>query len=270
MTWTETMIEETEKEQPEHSAKDSREQSVRAVERALDVLFTFSEGEAIQDIGSLQRRTGLSRPTLYRLLHTLEGKGLIFSSGNPRQFQLGYRFGTLLHTWSQSPVIASIARERLEQLWHETQETVALMVPVSLTHRMCVLELKSPQAISFSRGTGYTEVLTRGASGKVLLAYMTPERRDKVLATLDRKQREHLMQELGQIRERRLWVTYGDIIPGTVALASPVLTKDQEAVASVCVFGTELRMRDKTLDRSSRAVRQAAADIEQQLFNTAR
>jgi len=270
MTWTETMIEETEKERPAQSTKDSREQSVRAVERALDVLFTFSEGEAIQDIGSLQRHTGLSRPTLYRLLHTLEGKGVIFSSGNPRQFQLGYRFGTLLRTWNQSPVIASIAREPLEQLWQETQETVALMVPVSLTHRMCVLELKSPQAISFSRGTGYTEVLTRGASGKVILAYMPPERREKALATLDAKQRERLLQELGQIREQRIWLTYGDVIPGGAALASPVLTKDQEAVASVCVFGTELRMRDQTLDRCIQAVRQAAADIEHRLFDTAR
>src|SRR5687767_886490 len=65
---------------------------VRAVERAVDVLFSFTR-EPVLDMAALQASTGLSRPTLYRLLHTLEGKGLVYSFGTPRRFQLGFRFG---------------------------------------------------------------------------------------------------------------------------------------------------------------------------------
>ena len=61
----------------------SSDSSVRSVERAIDVLFSFTQQEPVLDIPALQQRTGLSRPTLYRLLRTLESRGLIYSFGNP-------------------------------------------------------------------------------------------------------------------------------------------------------------------------------------------
>lgn len=57
----------------------SSDSSVRSVERAIDVLFSFTQQEPVLDIPALQQRTGLSRPTLYRLLRTLESRGLIYS-----------------------------------------------------------------------------------------------------------------------------------------------------------------------------------------------
>ena len=53
--------------------------SVRSVERAIEVLFSFTQQEPVLDIPALQQRTGLSRPTLYRLLRTLETRGLIYT-----------------------------------------------------------------------------------------------------------------------------------------------------------------------------------------------
>lgn len=43
----------------------SSDSSVRSVERAIDVLFSFTQQEPVLDIPALQQRTGLSRPTLY-------------------------------------------------------------------------------------------------------------------------------------------------------------------------------------------------------------
>ena len=45
---------------------------MRAVERAIDILACFTAGPPALEIGDLQRRTRLSRPTLYRLLQTLQ------------------------------------------------------------------------------------------------------------------------------------------------------------------------------------------------------
>ena len=77
--------------------------SVRSVERAIEVLFSFTQQEPVLDIPALQQRTGLSRPTLYRLLRTLETRGLIYSFGNPLRFQLGARTGLLASTWTPAP-----------------------------------------------------------------------------------------------------------------------------------------------------------------------
>ena len=235
--------------------------SVRAVERAIDILFCFVEHGAELDIAALQRHTGLSRPTLYRLLATLEGKQLVYSFGSPRRFQLGHRFGRLVDGSGRNPALVAVAHEGLQQLWRQTQETVALMVPISRTHRLCVVELKSQQPISFSRGTGYTEPLYRGASGKVLLAHMAEDRVAEAVAPLPKKQRERLLGELPTIRLQRYWVTHGEVIPGTVALASPVLDRRGEPLGAVCVFGTESRLRGAALADCARAAQEAAAQI---------
>lgn len=242
--------------------------SVRAVERAIDVLFCFTDRMPVQDVGTLQRSTGLSRPTLYRLLGTLESRGLIYSFGQPRRFQLGYRCATLSYAWGHSTALANIARDRLEELWRETQETVALMVPLSNTHRLCVFELKSPHAISFSRGTGYTEPMHHGASGMAMLAQMSPERVGDALRGLDARLQARITAELPEIRSGRVCATRGDLIKGAAAIAAPVLARPGDPVASVCVFGTALRMRKEVQARCQAAVLRAARDIEDLLVRS--
>ncbi len=239
-------------------------EGVRSIERAIDVLFSFTQ-QPVLDIASLQAQTGLTRPTLYRLLATLENRGLVYSFGSPRRFQLGFRFGVLANSWTQRPALVSIASDLLEKLWSETRETVALIMPVSATHRMCVFELKSPQAISFSRGIGYTEPLSRGASGKVLLAYLSHEHQKVALESCTRKQRDAILVELESARRDGILVTHAEIIPGSVALASPVLTPSGEVLAAVCIFGTELRLRGAVMQSCQKALRRTAKEISRLL-----
>ena len=53
-------------------AEKAGDGGVRAVERALDILLAFKGVDSGLTVGELIKRVDLSRPTLYRLLHTLE------------------------------------------------------------------------------------------------------------------------------------------------------------------------------------------------------
>ncbi len=237
------------------------DESVRSVERAVDVLFSFSQDQPVMDMPALQEHTGLSRPTLYRLLRTLEAKGLIYSFGSPLRFQLGPRFGLLAGSWTPAPALVALATGPLDRLWQATQETVALMMPISPTHRMCVFEHKSPQPLSFSRGMGYSEPLHRGASGKVLLAYMQPEQRRAALAPASRRDRELALKEIDAVLADGVLVTHGEVIAGTVAVSAPVVARTRQAVAAVCIFGPELRLRGPLLRECEREAIRTAREI---------
>lgn len=239
----------------------SSDSSVRAVERAIDVLFSFSQQEPVLDIPALQERTGLSRTTLYRLLRTLESRGLIYSFGNPLRFQLGARFGLLASTWTPAPALVALAAGPLEQVWRSTQETVALMIPVSASHRMCVFERKSPQALSFSRGVGYTEPLHAGASGKVILAHLPPEQRKQSLRHANRRAHDQIVRDIETVLQDGVLVTHAELMAGTVAVASPVLTTIGQPVAAVCVFGTQLRLRGAAMRSCRSETVRAAREI---------
>lgn len=247
-------------------AEGADTKSVRAVERAADILFCFGPTESELDVAALRRMTGLSRPTIYRLLHTLELKGLIHSFGEPRKFQLGYRIVPLAQAWNGGFPILQVAKPMLDELWQATEETVALSVALSPRERFCALEIRGPQPISFSRGIGYTEVLHRGACGKVILAHLPDDQIENGLKAVPAgKVREKLRTELMAIRKSGYAITYGEIITGVVAVSAPILNSDGNAEGSVGVFGTETRLRGETLKQTVAFTRNTAKKASEAL-----
>jgi len=128
---------------------------------------------------------------------------------------------------------------------------------------MCAVELKSPQPISFSRGTGYTEPMHRGASGKVI-----PRR-----TTSRSGSRTHChgldpaLQDATARDPRRHPPSTAPGPPAARSSRAPSRSRRRSSTApatrspSVCVFGTELRMVPAVVKRGEIAARRAAGDI---------
>ncbi len=216
--------------------------SVRAVERAIDILRCFGSETPTLAVTDLGRRLGLSRPTLYRLLATLERKGLIRSFGEPRRFELGHGVVELAQSWLGRIDVARVARPMLDDLWRRTEETVALFVPTSSRIKICVGEIQSRQALTFTRGAGFTEPMTLGSSGKVMLAFMDRAEIEDALGATEAGERDRLMAELASIRRDGSCVSTGEIIAGAVAIAAPVFDAGGAVAASISVFGPEARL----------------------------
>ena len=220
----------------------SKNEGVRAVDRALQVLLAFEAGDGGLSVADLLGRVDLSRPTLYRLLRTLEGNAFVVGSGEPRRYRLGPAIARLVHAWSGSQDLAALAQPIMRLVWEETRETVAVFVPEGL-YRVCIAEMPSPEALSFKRGIGYREKLIRGASGRAILAYGQDEPR-----------------ELAQVRKRGFAVSRNELIAGAVAVAAPFFDGASRVAGSIGVFGPEVRMQEARVERYGKLlVRQAHA-----------
>ena len=236
--------------------------SVRAVERAVDILRCFDRESPILAVTDLQRRLGLSRPTLYRLLETLEGKALIRSFGEPKRFELGHGVVELARSWLGRSDVATVAQPLLNELWRTTEETVALFLPTSNRNKICVDEIQSRQALTYTRGAGFSEPMTVGSSGKAMLAFMDPADIDDALSEIpDEDGRAALSSELDVIRGQGACVSTGEIIAGAVAIAAPVFDADGAVAASICVFGPEVRLTDDHRAICLERVRAAAEEV---------
>lgn len=215
---------------------------VRAVDRALDILMAFSAEDHQLSAGELSRRTGLSRPTLYRLLHTLEQKGFVLSEGEPQRFRLGPAIGHLAHVWSSGIDLTTVAQDAMKRIRDATGETVALFSRIGM-ERVCVAELPSRQPLSFKRGVGYRERVALGASGRVILAYLDEA---SARAAADTGPlpfpRERLDEELQQIRTRGFGMSRDELIQGAVAIAAPFFRAGGEVGGSLAVFGPAVRI----------------------------
>tara|TARA_R110002110_G_scaffold101514_4_gene257868 strand:+ start:148 stop:888 length:741 start_codon:yes stop_codon:yes gene_type:complete len=233
---------------------DETTKTIRSIERAIDVLSCFDHATPQLSVTDLQKRTGLSRPTLYRILATLEGKGVIRSFGEPQRFELGHEASRLGANWIGQDDFVRAARPILTRLWKETGETVALFVTAENDKKICIEELQSTQALTFTRGVGFMEDLATGASGKAMFAF-TPEALSN--------------PEYDDVRRTGVRVSEGEIIEGAVAVAAPVFDRDGTVKGSVCVFGPEVRLTGVRRQHCIDQVRGASEDISRALGYTA-
>src|ERR1044072_6266010 len=99
--------------------------TVRAVERVIAILQCFTADKPALSVIEIQRRVGLSRPTLYRLLQTLAATGLVKAEGDPQRFRLAHGVMELAHVWLAGLDKVDVARALLEGLRAVNGESAA-------------------------------------------------------------------------------------------------------------------------------------------------
>lgn len=240
--------------------------SVRAVERALDILLAFRDVDGGLTVAELLQRVDLSRPTLYRLLNALQIKGFVVSSGDPQRFRLGRSIAQLAHSWTSSLNLPDVAEPAMRRVWERTGETVALFVPEGLM-RLCVSELPSHHPLSFKRGVGYRERLVRGASGRSILAYLGDGVDLQAYAEGTDIDVDRCREELRKVRRRGYAVSRDELIQGAVAVAAPIFGAEGQVVGSLGVFGPGVRLPDTKVQEFGQLLTTEVANISAALGN---
>jgi len=239
--------------------------NVRAVGRALKILLAFSEDAPELSASELLKRVDLSRPTLYRLLYTLEEQGFLVSFGEPQRFRLGPSVARLVHVWNGTLDLKTVAQPVLQRLREETRETVALFVHQG-NMRLCISEFPSPQPLNFKRGVGYTERIALGASGRAILAFAnaTPDQLRGYLQGIDVNLKK-FQADLAATRARGYATSHSELISGAVAVAVPFFDRTGQVAGSVGVFGPEVRMSAIRLKETAAMLLRESASLSELL-----
>lgn len=221
---------------------------VRSVDRATDIILAFIE-TPVMGIAELQQRLDLPRPTLYRMLAALEQKGMVSWFGDPRRYRLGQKVLELAKSWQRSFNLIEISQPALERLSQTCDETVMLFVPNPPHGRMLVHEIRSSKPLYYSRPIGYVAPLTRGAAGKVMLAFASDEEVRRACETLPENERRKVHSDIQRIRKDRYFAATGEVLTGALSIAAPLFGHGEEVLGAVSVVGPENRMNGATRER---------------------
>jgi DNA-binding IclR family transcriptional regulator len=239
--------------------------TVRAVDRAIAVLQCFTAETPVMSVLEIQRLVGLSRPTLYRLLQTLAGTGLITAEGDPQRFRLGHGVMYLAHAWLSGIKLIDVAKPIVAGLREKTGETAALFV-MQDDHRICVLELESHHVLHIARGIGDRGGLTVGATGKAILAFLDEDRQAAAVSkALSKARQTEFVSALKAIRAQGYATSRSEVILGAVAVASPFFNHNGEVAGSIGVFGPTARVNDTDVPKIAKLVVEAASALSTQL-----
>jgi DNA-binding IclR family transcriptional regulator len=183
--------------------------------------------------------------------------------GNPQRFSLDYAIGRLARNWMAG--LDVLAGPILEKLHERTRETVALATVRDHTHQF-VMELVSPHVLSMSRGIGPMDHLTRGASGKVILAFMKEDERNAIIENAPKGiDKKALREAIAAIRRDKFWVARSEIFAGAIGVAAPYFDHSNRVVGSIIVFGPEVRFSEARIAETTKLVVAAAKELSAEL-----
>jgi DNA-binding IclR family transcriptional regulator len=243
------------------SGAENETAGVRAVVRAIAILQCFSPDQPALSVIEIQKRVGLSRPTLYRLLQTLAQRDLILAEGDPQRFRLSHGVMKLSHVWLKGLEVVALARSVVEGLRGLTGETAALF-KLQEDRGICILECESRHVLSISRGVGDNLSLTKGSTGKAMLGFMEPQRQSEILSTIPRgAQRARLEEEIKLARQRGYATSCGEIFVGAVAVSAPYFDHRGSVMGSVGIYGPSARVDEQKMLEYSKLVRKAGQEI---------
>ena len=244
---------------------------IQSVDRAIDILKTFSLQEQELTLGRIAAKVGLSKPTAYRLIATMRQRGLISQREDTKTYSLGSEFLVFAAIRSRQSNLLDLAIPVVRQIRDKVNETISLSIRVG-DFRVNMYQLESLHAVRRGAYSGEPSPLYAGAS-KLLLASMSdPEIADYLArTTLVRftpttiTDPDLLWREIRRTRKRGYAESRHERFVGAASLATPVRDSVSGVVAVLYASVPEERY-SKTLRQSCLdALQDGAARVSREL-----
>lgn len=222
---------------------DDTKLTVRAVERALDILSVFTD-ETELSLTEIAAKTELHKSTVHRLLASLEGRGYMIRNAETDKYRIGFRIWELAANMSQSDDPAVLLQPEMERLRDSLGETISLYVRDG-NERIRIQAVQSNQAIRRVAPIGARLPLSVGASSKVLIAFSEADVQAQLLQELEwasSADRESFVRQLGDIRRLGYATSIEEREPGAAAVSAPIYNRAHKLVAALGVSGPSNRL----------------------------
>ena len=251
---------------------NSKQNSVRALEKALSVLEHLSRIEGDIDLATLTLQLDMPKTTLLRLLNTLKKHNFVQQDERSRRYRLGWALIYLGQAANKVFNIVEFIHPYLEKLSRRSGET-ANLVFLDRNHAVYVDQVVSDNIIRGVPAVGAPLGLHCTAAGKVLLGWQSEEVVEQILKHAELHgltdktitERQALRLELERIRQQGWALDDEESELGGRCVAAPVFGKEGSLVAAISVMGPANRVNSDTIPALSDVLVKIAGEISQAL-----
>lgn len=236
------------------------ESSVRTLERGLEILQLFEKASADYSLTEIANQTDLSPSTASRLLASLEKFQFIRRDPGTRRYSLGSALLRLSDFAERQTDLRSIALPFLRDLQQKYNESTSIYVAQN-NQRVCLERVESTQKLRRIIMIGESLSLTRGAGGRVLLAWMDKHERQLILSQ-DSSTTEAILK---QVRDEGFAFSLAEREVGVFAVAAPIFNAQKKVIAALSMSGPVSRLNPDLQQEYIEAIQQTALQISKEL-----
>lgn len=220
--------------------RDGDPDFIEAIARGLDVLRAFRPGRRTATLSELATETGLARPTVRRILVTLESLGYVRAGEGgfmltPRVLELGVTYVQSLGLWE----VARPHLERLVSLNHQSS-SIAQLDGSDIVY---VARVAVPKIIALDVSIGTKFPAPATSLGKVLLSDLDDTEVERIVAEPSRSRitpkhpvaGEELRETLREVRARGWALTDEQLAGGIRSIAAPLRDGSGRVIAAANV-----------------------------------
>ena len=236
----------------------------RAVSKALESLELLHASDGPMTLNEIAQKVQLSKTSAFRLLRTLESVGYLSSSGWG-QYSMALGMSSLVNTHFIARLLRAGAR--LQELSRELHETASLAA--LFENRVEVIAVvESSQAIRMSNVVGLIVPPNASSLGKVITAYQSRERREKLLRSYGMwrftaqsiTDRNQLDREFDRVRAQEFAIDREETVPDGICFGVPIRGESNEVAAAISASLPKSRVGDASHEKAIIAALKATAD----------
>jgi len=221
----------------------------QSIRRAISILRLLAAGqEHGVRLTDLVEESGLNRPTVHRILRVLVEEGAVEQDGESRRYMIGQEVSALGLARSARFPIRSIADPYLQHVCERAGDTVFLTIRNGFDSICVDRKIGSYPVKVLSIEVGARRPLGVGVGGLALLAFLDENEAAAIIKVNEQRLTRHrlaparLIERVRQTRSRGYAYTDVGVVPGTRAVAVPVLGHAREPVAAISVAATTSRL----------------------------
>lgn len=213
----------------------------------MDILTVLVEGPA--SVRDLAERTGVTKPAVYRILHTLEERSFVTRDENRREYMLGEFLTGLSRKHDQSANLPRLVSPYMDALLKKFDETVNLGVldgnKIKYLH-----SLESSQRLRSSNPREEKDNVHSTALGKAILSTFSEAELEKTLKKLDLKSQtdktitteKDLLSAISRAKKIGFAIDDQENELGSRCVAVAVTDKNGKALCALSITGPASRM----------------------------
>jgi DNA-binding IclR family transcriptional regulator len=244
----------------------------QAIRRALAVLRILAAGrEAGLPLAEVVQATGLTRPTVHRIVHVLIEEGIVERHEKTGHYAIGGQVGELaLARTSRSPLLAA-ADAILKRTSQQVGDTLFLTVRTG-NDTLCVDRRIGSYPIQvLSIEVGARRPLGVSSAGVAILAAMPAHEARKMVAANEarfvayRTNASTVLSQIAAARRRGYNLREVGLVHGTKSISTWIKTPDDRPAAAITVSTVRMRLGPRRESELAEVLLNAAHSIEQKI-----
>ena len=251
---------------------DKTEQNtIKSLDRAMAVFEHLSTLSGVT-LSELAQETDQSPATVYRILATLQARGLVELDAESQLWHVGAGAFLIGARYLRRTSIVDRARPILRRLMEETGETANLAIPQD-GHVLFVSQIECHESIRAFFPPGTLSPMHASGIGKAILSKMPHEQLDRILsgASLERFTEKTLTRpsllrdDIRETRIRGYAIDDEEKNMGMRCIAAPVIGWQGEPEAGLSVSGPVIRVAEARIEALAASVVRAARELSEAL-----